>query len=92
LPTYAAGAQFTGSISYRRADGAALTSVIGGTTGASFQFMDIASQTTTYATYSSQASGGLGRAPKGTAYCLVSIVLGSGASTGYLGRVKVTVV
>jgi hypothetical protein len=92
LDTFGAGAQFTGNISYRRADGTALSAVVGGATGAGFQFMDIAAQTTVYAPFGANASGGLGRAPPGTAYAVLSFTLGSGASTSHLGRVKVTVI
>jgi hypothetical protein len=91
LSTFGAGAQFVGNVAYLRADGTPISSVIGGTTGVGFQFMDITAQTTSYAAYSSGSSGGIDRAPQGTAYVRVSLTLGSGAATGYLGRAMLTI-
>lgn len=91
LPTFNAGAAFTCKASYVNAQGNALVSVIGGTTGAGFTFMNITATQAAYAPASTAGSGGLGRAPPGTVGFVLSFNLGGATSVGYLGRVIVGV-
>lgn len=90
LPTFVAGASFTGKLSYVNAAGAPITSVVGGGTSAGFQFMNI---TSTQSAYGAQSSAPLGRAPPGTVGVQLAISLGAGGSTiGYLGQVILSVI
>lgn len=91
MPTWNAGAFFTATISYVRADGAALTSVIGGTTGAGFEFMDLTSTAAGYAPFSCAISGGLGRAPAGTVGVELYLELQGATAVAYLGQVIINV-
>ena len=68
------------------AHGDTLTSVVGGTTSAGFQFMNITAQQNSYAAASTAASGGLGWAPPGTVGAQLVFSLGGATCTGYLGR------